>query len=132
MKNSENHQTEVCQQALSLLSACKSDAEVNRNTKLVSALNHSGLCIINEKVEKVFFVAEKDAFHKNTQKFGLAVIHIKTIVEKLSGFSILRIFLMILNTFLKCQSQKKFWMLHYITCYIYISRYNPTPSLKIK
>ena len=97
MKNSENHQTEVCQQALSFLSACKSDAEVNRKTKLVSAL--SGLCIINETVEKVFFVAEIDTFHINTQKCRLAVIDVKTIVEKLNRFSVLRIVLMILNIF---------------------------------
>ena len=36
-KNLKNYQSEECQQALSLLSACKSDVEINRNTNLVSA-----------------------------------------------------------------------------------------------
>ena len=36
-KKLKNYQSEECQQALSLLSACKSDVEINRNTNLVSA-----------------------------------------------------------------------------------------------
>ena len=76
---------------MSLLSASKSDVEVNWNTKLVSALNCGGFCIINETVEKIFVVAEK-YFHINTQKFGLAAIDIKVIVEKLKSFSTIRDF----------------------------------------
>ena len=95
------------------------DVEINQNTKLVSALKRGGLCIINERVEKIFVVAEK-YFHMNTQKFGLAVLDIKVmIVEKLKSFCYIRDFLMILNIFWKYQCQKKLWMLHYITYYIY-------------
>ena len=62
----KNYQSEECQQVLSLLPAAKSDVEVNRNTKLVSAFNRDGLCIIDETVAKNFVVAEK-YFHINTQ-----------------------------------------------------------------
>ena len=67
LKNSKNYQSEECQQALSLLSVCKCDVELNWNTKLVSALNRGGLCIINETVEKIFVVVEKNFHikHKN-------------------------------------------------------------------
>lgn len=71
MKNSENHQTEVCQQALSLLSACKGGAEV---------VYQENLC----QAEKYF--------HINAQKFGLAVIDKKVIDEKLKLFSYIRDF----------------------------------------
>ena len=89
LKSSKNCQSEECQQALSLLWACKCDVEINGNTKLISALNRGGLCIINETVEKIFVVAEK-YFQINTQKFGLTVIDVKMIVEKLKSFSYIR------------------------------------------
>ena len=91
LKSSKNYESEDYQQALSLLSACKSDVEINQNTKLVSALNRGGLCVINETVEKILVVAEK-YIHINTQKFGLKVIDIKAIVEKLKSFSYIRDF----------------------------------------
>ena len=59
------------------------------------------------KHEKMFVVAEK-YFHINTQKFGLAAIDIKVIVEKLKSFSTIRDFLMTLNILRKYQCPKKF------------------------
>lgn len=56
LKNSKIYPSEECQQILSLLWACKSNGEVNLNTKLISGLNHGGLCIINETVEKMFLL----------------------------------------------------------------------------
>ena len=80
-KNSNNYQSEECQQGLSLLPTCQSDLEINGNIKLVSSFNRSGLCIINETVER------------NTLKFGLVVIDTKVIFEKIKLFSYIRDFL---------------------------------------
>ena len=79
------------------LRGCKSDVEVNRNTKLVSTLNRGRSRIIKKIVEKIFVVAEAH-FHVNSQKSGFA-----------------RDFLTILNILLKYQCQVKFWMLQYTT-----------------
>lgn len=81
----------MCQQGLPFIWACKSDVEVNQTTILISAFNYGGLCITNEAVEKFFFITEKRS-HLNIQKFGLAVIDIKVIVEKLKSFSYIRDF----------------------------------------
>ena len=89
IKNCKNYKSDECQQALSLLSACKSDNDGDRSLKLVSALNRGGLCIINETVEKIFIIAEK-YFHISTLKFGLRDIDINGIVEKLRAFSYIK------------------------------------------
>ena len=89
IKNCKHYKSDECQQALALLTACKTSNDVDRSLKLVSALNRGWLCIINETIEKIFVIAEK-YFHISTLKFGLRHIDINDIVEKLRSFSYIK------------------------------------------
>ena len=53
LESSKNYQSEECQEAVSLLSVWKSDAEKNGSTRLVNAFNLGGLYVINGKLRSI-------------------------------------------------------------------------------
>ena len=90
LKRSKNYKSDEYQQAMSILSAGRSNIP-NPNVKLVNALNRGGLWVIDDKVQKIFVIAEK-YFCLQTGHFGLTHIDIPNIVETLMQFTYVKEF----------------------------------------